>query len=60
MNNGIKMITIYNMRLAGTLMSKGFILVGMGQNTANKRKNVFYFKDTPELEQIMKEYLEKR
>lgn len=53
----IKMITIYNMRLAGTLMSKGFILVGMGQNTQNKRKNVFYFKDTPQLREAMDIYL---
>lgn len=56
----IKMITIYNQRLAGTLMAKGFILVSMGQNRKNVRKNVFYFKDTPQLREAMDDYLKNR
>lgn len=52
--------TIFNMRLSGYLMYKGFVLMDIAENTKYKGKKVFYFKRTEELEKTMQEYLESR
>lgn len=50
---------IYNMRLAGHLMNRGFILVDMAPNKRQRDKNVFYFKDTVQIQEAIQEYLNK-
>lgn len=54
--NDRKMKTIFNMKLAGILMQKGFVLVEMRPNENGNGKNVFYFNDSPELERIVAEF----
>lgn len=54
--NERKMKTIFSQRLAGLLMTKGFVLVGMEQGKNNTGKNVFYFNDSDELRSAMEEY----
>lgn len=50
--------TIYSQKLAATLMLKGFVLVGMERNNASDSgRNVFFFKDSPELEKAISEYI---
>ena len=51
-----KTITIFNQRLAGYLMQRGFILIGMGENHCCNGKNVFFFKDTDELQKVIEEF----
>lgn len=41
--------------MAAQLMLRGFVLQGMDKNKSNERKNIFYFKDSEELKQIMSE-----
>lgn len=50
---------VYNMRLAGYLMNKGFILVNMLPNEKQLDKNVFYFKNTVQIQQAIQNYLNK-
>lgn len=54
--NERKMRTIFSQRLAGYLMTKGFVLVGMEQCRNNSGKNVFYFNDSDELRSTMEDY----
>jgi hypothetical protein len=56
----IKMKTIFNQRMCGYLQMNGFILVDMKPYNNGNGKNVFYFKETPELLSAMNEYLENR
>lgn len=50
------MKTIFSQKLAGNLMQKGFVLVDMRPNKDGTGKNVFFFKDTPELNNAIAEY----
>lgn len=47
---------IYRQRVAGYLMLRGFVLVAMKPNTDNSGRNVFYFKDSPELDAAIQDY----
>lgn len=47
---------IYSMKLAGKLMTDGFVLCGMQKNKKNNNYNVFYFCDTPEIKAAIKKY----
>ncbi len=58
--NKTKMKTIYNQRLCGYLQMKGFILVDIKPNKNGNGRNVFFFKETPELLSSIQEYLDKR
>lgn len=58
--DNVKMKTIFNQRLCGYLQLNGFILVGMKPNNNGNGKNVFYFKETPELLSAIAEYLGNR
>lgn len=51
---------VFSLRLAGILMSRGFNLLGMSQNTQRTDKNVFYFKDTPQLHEAIQQYVDER
>lgn len=54
--NEKKMRTIFSQKLAGILMQKGFVLVEMRPNTNGNGKNVFYFNDSHELDNVIAEY----
>ena len=48
--------TIFSQRLAAYLMDCGFVLCGMKRDSKGTGKNVFYFKETPELIQAIFDY----
>jgi hypothetical protein len=50
--------TIYNQRLAGYLMQRGFVLMGMKKSFTSHR-NVFFFRKTDKLLETMKTYQSK-
>lgn len=50
------MKTIFSQRLAGYLMTKGFVLVDMRPNENGNGKNVFYFNESPDLEIAIVDY----
>lgn len=57
MDDRTNTIIIHSQRLAGMLMQKGFVLIAMDrENGTQTGKNVFLFKDSPNLRQAMKEY----
>ena len=51
-----KMITIFNQKLCGYLMIKGFVLVAMSENKHCAGKNVFFFNDSDELQKSIDEF----
>ena len=51
-----KMTTIFNQKLCGFLMQKGFVLVGMAENKHHVGKNVFFFNESDELHKAIKEF----
>ena len=51
-----KMTTIFNQKLCGFLMQKGFVLVAMAENKHYAGKNVFFFNESDELHRAIKEY----
>lgn len=51
-----KMITIFNQKLCGFLMQRGFVLVAMAANKHCPRKNVFFFNDSEEIQTTIQEY----
>ena len=55
-----KMITIFNQRLCGYLMMKGFVLVAMSENKHCAGKNVFFFNDSDELQKSIIDFRELR
>ena len=52
--------TVFSQYLAGKLMCQGFVLCGIGANANQDGKNVFFFKDSPELQAAIKKFSEKR
>lgn len=50
------MFSIYSQRLAGYLMYHGFVLVGMRQSDDGSGRNVFYFNDSPQLQELINRY----
>ena len=58
MSERIKNIVIFNQRLAGYLMQKGYVLLDMRPDVKSaRRKNVFIFRDTPQIEESIRDYL---
>lgn len=53
-----KNITIYTQKLAGYLMLRGFVLIATEPGKNKSGRNVFFFKNTPELRQAVKDYTE--
>ena len=53
------MFTIYSQRLAGYLMLHGFVLVEIRKNEDGSGRNVFYFNDSSELQQTIRQYTER-
>lgn len=52
--------TIYSQKLMATLVLKGFALAEMRPDRKESGKNVFFFKDTPELRAAVKKYQESK
>jgi len=51
---------IFNQKLAGYLMTKGFVLKKMDKTTRdNSNRNVFYFNETNDLVRIVEEFKNK-
>lgn len=44
---------VFSQRLAGKLMEDGFVLLSMGPNSNCPGWNVFYFRDSPELDEAI-------
>jgi hypothetical protein len=53
-------IAIYNMRMAGYLMQKGFVLMSMAENRKYEGKNMFIFMNSPQIKEAMQEYLDQQ
>ena len=51
-----KMITIFNQRLCGYLMMKGFVLVAMSENKQCPNKNVYFFNESDDLQKSIGEF----
>ena len=53
-----KDLIIFNQRMAGYLMLKGYVLLDMRPDiNSSSGKNVFVFKDTPQIRNSMSDYL---
>lgn len=50
---------IFNMKFAGYLMQLGFVLLSMRPNRDGSGKNVFIFRDTPDLRKAIDAYMSK-
>ena len=48
---------IYNQKMAGYLMQRGFVLIDMQPDLKKTGRNVFFFKDTPQLKSAIDEYM---
>ena len=51
-----KTITIFSQQLAGYLMLNKFVLVGMRQDVKGSGRNLFFFNDSNELQEKIKEF----
>lgn len=51
---------VYSQRLAGYLMCRGFVLVGMAPNEKYVNRNVFFFGKSAELDSAIQDYLNQR
>lgn len=51
-----KTITIFSQKMAGYLMQKGFVLVDIGKNVNQPRKNVFFFNHSVAIDEAMADY----
>ena len=49
-------LTIYSQKLAGYLMQRGFVLIDMKEDIKPTGRNVFLFKNTPQLQSAIDEY----
>lgn len=52
--------TIFNMRLAGYLMTRGFVLMNISENRDCTGRKVFHFKESNALHQAISEWKENR
>lgn len=56
MDDKVKTVTIFNQKLAGYLMLKGFVLAGMRPDRDGSGRNLFFFKDSEELRKRMNSF----
>lgn len=52
-------MVVYSQQMAAKLMLKGFVLQGMDKNKNNPNKNIFYFKESIELNKALSELSKK-
>lgn len=50
-----KNYTVYSLRLANELVSRGFMIVGTGINARNPKYNVFFFENTEAFRKALNE-----
>lgn len=50
------MFKVFNQRLAGFLMLKGFRLMAIEPNKENENFNVFSFEKSPKLSKVLEQY----
>lgn len=50
-----KNYTVYSLRLANELVSRGFMIVGTGVNDKNPKYNVFFFENTAAFRKALEE-----
>lgn len=48
--------TVFNMRLAGYLMQRGFVLMDIAENRNGSGRKVFYFKESNALQGAIQEW----
>lgn len=58
--NETKYYTIFSQKLMSELVAKGFVLVNMRPDEKGSGRNVFYFRNTPELRQAVADYRNNR
>ena len=51
-----KYVTIFGQKLTGYLLLRGFVLISMKPNNDGSGRNLFFFKDTPEIRKAMSEF----
>jgi len=51
-----KTLTIFGQRMTGYLLLRGFVLAGMRPDREGSGRNVFFFKDTPDIRRAMNDY----
>lgn len=51
--------TVFSMKLAGHLMTLGFVLEDIGINRRDSNKRVYFFKNTEELQNAISAYNQK-
>lgn len=56
----IKNISIFNNKLAGFLMYKGFVLqkIGISKNSKERKLNIYYFNDNEDIKKSINEFKE--
>lgn len=56
-NTWKKNFMVFNQKMAGYLMQRGFVLIDMQPDLKKTGRNVFFFKDTPQLKSAIDEYM---
>lgn len=56
-NTDKKNFIVYNQRMAGYLMQRGFVLIDMQPDLKKTDRNVFFFNNTPQLKSAIDEYM---
>ena len=51
-----KIVTIFSQRLAGYLMYNGFVVGGMRPDDDGSGRNVFFFKNSDNIQKMIKKY----
>lgn len=51
-----KIITIFSQQLAGYLMLNKFVLIGMRQDINGSGRNLFFFNDSEEIQEKIRQY----
>ena len=49
-------VTIFSQRLAGYLMYSGFVLGGLREDANGSGRNIFFFKNSDEIQKAIKKY----
>lgn len=50
---------VYLQKMAGFLMYRGFVLVDIAPNNKTPNKNVFFFRESAEIQEAISDYLSK-
>lgn len=54
--NETKYYSIFSQRLMAELVAKGFVLINMRPDEKGSGRNIFYFRNSPELRQAVESY----